>query len=120
MRKRKSALAIRLLLLVTAVLIMTAGIANATPTATRTLPEEPVPVDRSFLVEIEVSDYGTVFETLPEGFTYMCSSLDSRAVILYGATNTIAFKLYKKNISLTAWHCDIMTSKRALTLSAGY
>jgi hypothetical protein len=65
MKKRKTVLAIRLLLLVTAVLIMTAGIANATPTATRTLPAELVPADRSFPVEIEVSDYGTVVETLP-------------------------------------------------------
>jgi hypothetical protein len=95
MRKRKSVLAIRLLLLLTAVLIMTTGIADATPTATRTLPAELVPADRSFQVEIEISDYGTVVETLPEGFIYMQSPLDPipKAVKVYGATNTIEFKL---------------------------
>ena len=100
MKKRKTVLAIRgmLLLLVTAVLIMTAGIANATPTATRTLPAEVVPADRSFPVEIEVSDYGTVVETLPDGFTYMHSPLDQRpyAVNVNGSTNTIKFKLTKE------------------------
>ena len=95
MRKRKSVLAIRLLLLLTAVVIMTTGIADATPTATRTLPAELVPADRSFQVEIEISDYGTVVETLPEGFIYMQSPLDPipKAVKVYGATNTIEFKL---------------------------
>ena len=97
MNERRPVLAIRLLLFVTAVLIMTSGIANATPTATRTLPAELVPADRSFPVEIEVSDYGTtVVETLPEGFTYMCSSLDQHAVRFYGPTNTIEFKLAKE------------------------
>jgi len=89
-------LAIRLLLLVTVVVIMTTGIANATPTATRTLPAEPVPADRSFSVEIEVSDYGTVVETLPEGFTYIGSSLDPHAVKVYGPTNIIEFQLAKE------------------------
>ena len=95
MKKRKTVLAIRLLLLVTAVMIMTVGMANATPTATRTLPAELVPADRSFQVEIEISDYGTVVETLPEGFIYMQSPLDPipKAVKVYGATNTIEFKL---------------------------
>ena len=93
MRKRKSVLAIRLLLLVTAVVIMTVGMADATPIATRTLPAELVPADRSFPVEIEVSDYGTVFETLPEGFIYMGSSLDCMYVYFDGPTNTIEFKL---------------------------
>ena len=95
MRKRKSVLAIRLLLLLNAVLIMTTGIADATPTATRTLPAELVPADRSFQVKIEISDYGTIVETLPEGFTYMQSPLDRipNAVKVYGATNTIEFKL---------------------------
>ncbi len=94
MRKRRPVLAIRLLLLVTAVLIMTIGIANATPTATRTLPEE-VPADGSFSVEIEVSDYGTVVETLPEEFSYMGSSLDQKYVNFDGPTNTIEFKATK-------------------------
>ncbi|RCV63970.1 hypothetical protein C5S53_11170 [Methanophagales archaeon] len=96
MRKRKIVLAIGLLLLVTAVVIMTSGMANATPTATRTLPAE-VPADGKFQVEIEVSDYGTVVETLPEGFTYLQSPLDTipDAVRVYGLTNTIEFKLTK-------------------------
>jgi hypothetical protein len=95
MKKRKPVLAIRLLFLVTALVIMTTGIADATPTATRTLPAELVPADRSFSVEIEVSDYGTVVETPPDGFTYMSSSLDTNAVHVYGPTNTIEFKLTK-------------------------
>jgi hypothetical protein len=97
MKKRKTVLAIRLLLLVAAVVIMTSGMANATPTATRTLPAELVPADSSFQVEIEVSDYGTVVETLPEGFTYLQSPLDTipYAVRVYGLTNTIEFKLTK-------------------------
>jgi hypothetical protein len=67
-------------LLGTVVLTMTAGIANAdSATATRKLPAEPVPADVSFLVEIEVSGYGTfgqVIETLPEGFIYHSTNLD--------------------------------------------
>ncbi len=95
MKKRKNVLAIRLLILLTAVVIMATGIANATPTVTRTLPAELVPADSSFQVEIEVSDYGTVAETLPEGFTYMSSSLDQQAVHFDGPTNTIEFKVTK-------------------------
>jgi hypothetical protein len=78
-------LAIRgmLLLLVTVVAIMTSGIANATPTAERTLPAEPVPAGECFLVKIEVYDYGTwgqVIETLPEGFKYRRSTLGTGQV----------------------------------------
>ena len=65
-------------LLFAAVLTMTAVIANAKPTATRTLPTELVSADGSFIVEIEVSDYGgfcSVTEILPEGFFYTSSSL---------------------------------------------
>lgn len=85
MRKRKPVLVIRgmLLLLVTVVAIMTPGIANEMPTAERTLPAEPVPAGESFLVEIEVSNYGTwgqVIETLPEGFIYRRSTLDTGQV----------------------------------------
>jgi hypothetical protein len=95
MKKRKIVLAIGLLLLVAAVVIMTTGIANATPTATRTLPAE-VPADGNFQVEIEVSDYGTVVETLPEEFpSYMGSSLDPMYVNFDGQTNTIEFKATK-------------------------
>ncbi|MCK4735099.1 MAG: hypothetical protein KAT65_21785, partial [Methanophagales archaeon] len=78
------------LLLFTAVLAMATGIANAKPTATRTLPAEPVPADGSFLVEIEVSDYGTfgqVAETLPEGFIYLASTLDPGSVKVFDAVN---------------------------------
>ena len=96
MNERRPVLAIRLLLLVTVVVIMTTGIANATPTATRTLPAEPVPADGSFSVEVEASDYGTtVVETLPEGFTYMGSSLDPMVVRVCGPT-TIEFTLAKE------------------------
>jgi hypothetical protein len=85
MRKRKPVLAIRgmLLLLVPVVVIMTSGIANAMPTAERTLPAKPVPAGESFLVEIKVSDYGTwgqVIETLPEGFIYRKSTLGTGQV----------------------------------------
>ena len=47
---------------------------EAEPTATRTLPEEPVSAGESFTVEIEASHYGIsgyVVETLPEGFVYV-------------------------------------------------
>ncbi|NAT10621.1 hypothetical protein C4E22_03615 [ANME-1 cluster archaeon AG-394-G06] len=97
MKKRKSVLTIRLLLLVTAVLIMTSGIANAeSATATRTLPAEPVSADESFFVEIEVSDYGNlgkVLETLPEGFRYQKSSLDHKFVNDNVSTNSVEFLL---------------------------
>nr|CBH39665.1 hypothetical membrane protein [uncultured archaeon] len=96
MKKRKSVLAIRLLLLVTVVVIMTTGIANATPTATRTLPAEPISADECFLVEIEVSDYGNngkVLETLPKGFCYLKSTLDSESVNVNESTNTLRFTL---------------------------
>lgn len=73
MDKIKPALAIigMTVLLFTAVLTMTAGIANAeSATAKRTLPPEPVSADGSFHVKIDVSDYGTrgqVAETLQKG-----------------------------------------------------
>ena len=95
------------LLLVTAVLIMASGIANATPTATRTLPAELVPADRNFKVEIEVSDYGTVVETLPEGFSYMGSTLDQQAVHTYGATNTIEFKATKDKYLYFTYYVEL-------------
>ena len=85
------------LLLGTVVLAMATGIANAEPTATRMLPAEPVSADGSFLVEIEVSDYGTfgqVIETLPEGFTYLTSTLDPGSVKVDASTNTIKFTLF--------------------------
>ncbi|NQE53397.1 hypothetical protein C5S29_07370 [ANME-1 cluster archaeon GoMg3.2] len=85
------------LLLVTAILTMTVGIANAeSATATRTLPAEPVSADESFFVEIDVSDYGNlgkVLETLPEGFRYQKSSLDHKFVNDNLSTNTVEFLL---------------------------
>ena len=85
------------LFLVTAILTMTVGIANAeSATATRTLPAEPVSADESFFVEIEVSDYGNlgkVLETLPEGFRYQKSSLDHKFVNDNVSTNTVEFLL---------------------------
>lgn len=66
-------------LLFAVVLTMTAGIADASSaTATRTLPDEPMPAGTKFDVEIKVSDYdtpGSVIETLPDGFLYISSSL---------------------------------------------
>lgn len=66
-------------LLFAVVLTMTAGIVDASSaTATRTLPDEPVPAGTKFDVEIKVSDYdtpGSVIETLPDGFLYISSSL---------------------------------------------
>ncbi len=65
-------------LLFTVVLAMATGIVDAKPTATRTLPAEPVSTGEPFIVRIEVSDYGAighVIETLPEGFLYTSSSL---------------------------------------------
>ncbi|NOR79057.1 MAG: hypothetical protein GQ523_11760 [Methanophagales archaeon] len=97
--KRKHVLAIIgiALLLVTAVLTMTAGIVNAkSTTATRTLPAEPISADESFLVEIEVSDYGNngkVLETLPKGFCYLKSTLDTESVNVNESTNTLRFTL---------------------------
>ncbi|NQE04623.1 hypothetical protein C5S32_02020 [ANME-1 cluster archaeon GoMg1] len=84
-------------LLFAAVLAMTAGIANAEPTATRRLPAEPVSAGEPFIVRIEVSDYGTfgqVIETLPEGFTYLTSTLDPGSVKVDASTNTIKFTLF--------------------------
>ncbi|NQE04644.1 hypothetical protein C5S32_02125 [ANME-1 cluster archaeon GoMg1] len=84
------------LLLFTAVLTMTSGIANAKPTATRTLPAESVSAGEPFIVRIEVSDYGIfgqVAETLPEGFIYLASTLGPRTVVQCGPTNTFKFQL---------------------------
>ena len=64
------------------------------PTATRTLPEEPVSVGESFTIEIEALYYGyfsKVVETLPEGFVYEDSALNSESVEV--EDNTIEFSL---------------------------
>ncbi len=85
-------------LLLTAALTTTAGTASATATANRTLPAEPVPAGGVFTVVIEVSDYGIrggfVNETLPEGFLYLKSTIDSDLVHFYGKTNTVKFILF--------------------------
>jgi hypothetical protein len=82
-------------LLFAAVLTMTSGVANAgLATATRTLPEGPVPAGECFTVVIEVSGYGDkgrVDETLPEGFCYMTSSLNPVWVTVEVKTNTVTF-----------------------------
>ena len=67
---------------------------EAEPTATRTLPEEPVSADESFTIEIEASHYGffgDVVETLPEGFVYEDSTLDPGRVKV--EDNTVEFSL---------------------------
>ena len=82
-------------LLFTVVLAMTSGVANAeSATATRTLPEGPVPAGEGFTVVIEVSGYGDkgrVDETLLEGFCYMTSSLNPVWVTVEVETNTVTF-----------------------------
>jgi hypothetical protein len=98
MKNRKTVLAIRgmLLLLVTSAVIMTSGIANAEPTAIRTLPTESVSTDESFSIKIEVPPSGffkDVIETLPEGFSYWTSTLDSGSVNVNGSRNTVTFIL---------------------------
>ncbi|RLG33558.1 hypothetical protein DRN97_04730 [Methanosarcinales archaeon] len=75
-------------LLFAVVLTVTPGIADASEAiATRTLPDEPVQAGESFHVAIEISDYGefgAVNETLPEGFCYKTSTLDSGSVKVFG------------------------------------
>jgi len=87
-------------LLFTAALTMTAGIANAEPTAIRTLPEEPVSAGEPFIVRIEVSDYGAighVIETLQEGFLYTSSSLpiNQRKEITDEEAEKVGTRVYK-------------------------
>ncbi len=98
MKNRKTVLAIRgmLLLLVTSAVILTSGIANAEPTAIRTLPAEPVSTDECFSIKIEVPPsvfFKDVIETLPEGFSYCTSTLDSGSVKVNGSRNTVTFIL---------------------------
>ncbi len=98
MKNRKTVLAIRgmLLLLVTSAVILTSGIANAEPTAIRTLPAEPVSTDECFSIKIEVPPsvfFKDVIETLPEGFSYCTSTLDSGSVNVNGSRNTVTFIL---------------------------
>ena len=64
------------------------------PTATRTLPDEPIPAGESFTVEIEASHYGffgKVFETFSEGFAYEDSTLNPESVEV--EDNTVKFSL---------------------------
>lgn len=95
--KIKPAWAIRgiAVLLFAAVLTLTAGIANAEPTATRTLPEEPVAAGEPFTVAIEVSEYGifgSVTEILPEGFTCITSSVDLTDLSGCAEENVMVYK----------------------------
>ncbi len=67
---------------------------EAEPTATRTLPEEPVSAGESFTIEIEAWHYGyfgNVVETLPEGFVYEDSTLSPESVEV--EDNTVEFTL---------------------------
>lgn len=53
------------------------------PTATRTLPEEPVSKGEVFTIELETSNYGyfgKVVETLPDGFVYDDSTLNQESI----------------------------------------
>ena len=87
-------------LLFAVVLTMTAGIADASSaTATRTLPDEPIPAGEFFTVRIEVADYGIVgqvAETIPEGFCYLTSSLIPDWATVDVETNTVGFTLFGK------------------------
>jgi predicted RNA-binding protein with TRAM domain len=61
------------------------------PTATRTLPEEPVSAGESVTVEIEASHYGIhghIVETLPEGFVFEDSARNPEV-----EDNTLDFEL---------------------------
>ena len=61
------------------------------PTATRTLPEEPVSAGESVTVEIEASHYGIhghIVETLPEGFVFEDSARNPEV-----EDNTVDFEL---------------------------
>ena len=70
---------------------------EAEPTATRTLPEETVSAGESFTVEIEALHYGyfgSVFETLPEGFVYADSTHNPDRVEV--KDNTVEFTLWSE------------------------
>jgi len=65
------------------------------PTATRILPEEPVSPSANFEVGIQAKDYGVfgqVVETLPDGFTYVSSTLDPGSVNV--VDSTVKFTLF--------------------------
>ena len=67
---------------------------DAEPTATRTLPEETIAAGECFTIEIEASHYGIfvhVVETLPEGFVYVNSTLNTERVEV--EDNTVEFTL---------------------------
>ena len=102
MKKIKPVLAILgiSVLLFAVVLTMTAGIANAgSATAARTLPDEPVTAGESFTVTIKIADYGgfgSINETLPEGFCYLTSSLIPQGVTVEYETNIVTFTLYSE------------------------
>ena len=64
-------------------------------TATRMLPAKPVSPGTNFTVGIEAAGYGTfgqVVETLPAGFVYVNSTLDSESVEV--KNNTVKFTLF--------------------------
>jgi hypothetical protein len=65
---------------------------DAEPTATRTLPEEPVTAGESFTIEIEASHYGIhgfVIETLPDGFEF-----DDYSGLVEVEDNMVEFELW--------------------------
>jgi len=81
------------MVLFAAVAAMTAGIAAA-QSATRTLPDEPVLPGANFEVQIEASGYGIfgqITETLPDGFTYVSSTLDPAGVEVVDSTVKFTF-----------------------------
>ena len=77
-------------------------------TATRTLPAEPVSPGANISVGIELSGYGMcgqVIETLPAGFVYVKSTLDSSSVEDDAVNNTVKFTLFSEtsfNYTVTA------------------
>ena len=101
------------ILLLLFIVVSTATLETATSgsaTATRTLPAEPVSAGEFFPVRIEASGYGMcgqVIETLPEGFTYMASTLDSDSVEVVG--NAVKFYLLGEtsfNYTVAASHTE--------------
>lgn len=90
----KIGMAVMLSLSVIALAIVTPATAAGEITAMRTLPDDPVSQGENFNVEIDALEYGIfgqVVETLPDGFTYVTSTLDPGSVEI--VRNAVKFTL---------------------------